>query len=264
MSYRDLESAATNEPIELFDFYDDLGHHWRYTSSDTEQMLFSSKFVPEPIHREPIEMSESHFKNEVNLTVGRNNPLALLYIAGQVEVKVYLTIYRMQGIYSIIYWSGVVAGVVFNADEVPMIKATPRSSDLPRIGCRRRAQILCDLALYSNECGVDKSSFSITGTLSGVSGILLTSATFATVASGWLTGGMIIIDNAKRLIQWHVSNQIKISRQIVELETGKTFTAYAGCQHTSIDCHTKFNNAINYGGIEFLPVNNPFSKSIAY
>ena len=268
MSYDALEqSTMEGQPIELYHFYDDIGNHWRYTSAATLQEFEFHDYEPEPIDRQNITATHNHFKNELKLTLGRNNLFALNYVAGMLENLVSLVVYRLHlGDLTdpIIYWRGVVQRVVFDENELPTIHATPLTNDVVRAGARRRCQIMCDLPLYSAYCSVTRSSYQIAGVITGVSGVTLSSATFGTKANGWLTGGMIIIGDAKRLIQWHVGTDIKIGRGIVDLATGVAFTAYAGCNHTATICNSKFSNKINYGGCQFLPISNPFQNAIVY
>ena len=265
MSYDSLEqSTMGSQPIELYHVYDDCGSHWRYTSNAKEQTFAANTYTPEPIHRESIELNNNHFKNEVSLTLGRNNPFALNYISGILESKVILDIYRLQGADSILYWSGVVQQVTFDENEIPTIRSTPLTSEIVRVGARRRCQIMCDLPLYSSLCSVSKVLFTISGTITAVDGIELSSATFSTKANNWLKGGMIIIGDAKRLVHYHQGSNIKIGRHIPNLAVGTSFTAYAGCAHTSTVCASKFSNKINYGGCQFLPIANPFKNALIY
>jgi len=265
MTYYDLEqSAISSQPIELYDFVDANLNHWRYTSHTVLQNFESFDYIPDTINREAIELTSNHFKNEVQVTLGRDNLFAINYIAGLFESQITLQIYRLQGIDHILYWSGVVQRVVFDKDEIPTVYATPISSDIMRVGARRRCQIMCDLCLYDTYCQVDKELFRIDGTITAVSGTLINAVEFGTEASGWLTGGILIVGNAKRLIQWHEGNQIRISRYIPNLIADLTFIAYAGCDHIATTCLTKFENIINYGGAEFLPITNPFKNAIVY
>ena len=265
MSYDSLEqSTMGSQPAELYHFHDDNGNNWRYTSHVSAQILFLQDYTSEPIDRESIEVTSNHFKNEVQLKLGRNNLFALNYVSGLLESKVTLDIYRMQLTDYILYWSGVVQRVIFDENEIPTIKAVPVTSEVVRVGARRRCQIMCDLPLYGTYCSVSTVLFTLVSTLSAVVDITLSSAIFGTKPNGWLTGGMIVIGDAKRLIQWHVGTDIKISRHIVDLVAGVNFTAYAGCDHTATTCNTKFSNKVNYGGCEFLPLTNPFKSAVVY
>ena len=265
MSYDSLEqSTMESQPIELYHFHDENGNNWRYTSHISAQTLSLQDYLPQPIDRESIEITSNHFKNEIQVTLNRNNLFALNYVSGILESKVLLDVYRMQLTDFVLYWSGVVQRVVFDENEIPTIRATPVTNEVVRVGARRRCQIMCDLPLYGTFCSVDSFSFRMVGVIASVSGVTLGSTTFSSEVNGWLTGGMIVIGDAKRLIQWHVGTSIKISRQIVDLADGANFIAYAGCAHTAAVCSSKFSNKVNYGGCEFLPLTNPLKSAIVY
>jgi hypothetical protein len=55
---------------------------------------------------------------------------------------------------------------------------------------------------------------------------------------------------------------VTINRAFVSADIGDNFTAYAGCNHTPSICTSKFNNKLNFGASEYLPLDNPFDKNI--
>ena len=262
MSYESLEgSAASGQPIELYDFNaTNLNQHWRYTSAAEEQTLLTYTYTPDTINRKELEITSNHFKNKMEVTLGRGNLFALQFIAGPIESEVTLTIYRLQGAEYIFYWVGVVNIVKFDADAVPTVLATPKSATLSRVSKRRKGQKLCDHALYDSGCGVNKESYKITGSITTVSGKTIISSTFSSKANNWLTGGMIVVGYAKRLISSHTGNTITISRPFLNtVVAGHSFTAYAGCNHWT-DCESKFANKLNYGGQDRLVLKSPFGR----
>jgi hypothetical protein len=265
MSYDDFEkSTDSSQPIELYHFMDDDGHHWRYTSHAEAQTFLSYEYTPDIIHREKIMLADNNFKNEVQITLGRGNDFALTFLHGLLESKIILEIYRLQDTTYITCWSGIVHRIEFDKDEIPTVRSSPISTEIVRAGARRRCQMMCDLPLYSPYCTVNRAVYTMAGVLTNVSGVTLSSGTFSTQPNDWLRGGMIIVGYARRLIQWHQGSQIKITRAIPNIAAGASFTAFAGCGHTPADCLNKFNNKANYGGAEFLPVENPFTTPVTY
>jgi uncharacterized phage protein (TIGR02218 family) len=265
MPYDDYEQTLTDSrPIECYDLADISGQHWRYTSSRVEQTLLNHVYSPEVIKSKELEITDNHFKNLMEITLSKNNLFAFQYFPGTPESKVTLTIYRMQSTDYIYYWSGVVQIVSFNTDGLATVKAAPLSSDIVRVGTRRRCQIMCDLCLYGLGCNVNRESFKVDGTITTISGTTVTSSAFATKTSGWFTAGLLVVGNARRLIRSHTTNTITISRAILNAAAGTSLTAYAGCDHLPTTCLTKFINKPNYGGCEFLPLTNPFTTSLIH
>jgi len=84
------------------------------------------------------------------------------------------------------------------------------------------------------------------------------------ITNGLGSGGLFIVGNSKRMIMSHEGETITLDRTIPDLSAGQSFTAYAGCDHSPNTCRFKFDNIENYGGLEFLPVANPYTSNIYY
>lgn len=73
-------------------------------------------------------------------------------------------------------------------------------------------------------------------------------------------GGSIIVGNAERTIIYHNGDTVIISRPFrTNVAAGDSFRAYRGCNHSSAICREVFNNIINYGGRQHMPVKNPYT-----
>ena len=78
-------------------------------------------------------------------------------------------------------------------------------------------------------------------------------------------GGEIVVGSAHRTITSQVGNTITITRPFgASVVVGSSFSAYQGCDHTKGVCREKFDNGINYGGLEGLPIKNPYSGNLLY
>ena len=78
-------------------------------------------------------------------------------------------------------------------------------------------------------------------------------------------GGEIVVGTVHRTITAHVGNTITINRPFGSgVVVGSSFDAYPGCDHTPGCCRTKFENGINYGGLELLPTKNPYAGNLIY
>src|SRR3546814_7797331 len=64
----------------------------------------------------------------------------------------------------------------------------------------------------------------------------------------------------------HVGTAITIQRMSYSLQqaidAGFPFDVilYPGCDHSRATCISKFNNLLNYGGYDFIPVKNPTDR----
>jgi len=78
-------------------------------------------------------------------------------------------------------------------------------------------------------------------------------------------GGEIVVGSTRRTITSQVGNTITINRPFgASVVVGSAFSAYQGCTHIPGICRDKFGNSINYGGLEGLPVKNPYSGNLLY
>lgn len=259
MGYTDTEASVNSgKPVELYEFRYNVDY-WRYTSGPEEIEYLGYDYTPELIQRNDLEISDNHFKNELEIVVGRDNLFATQFIQSPLDGIVYLKIYRGHGADFVTYWNGVINAFVFNSDEIKII-ARPRTSSLVRTGVRRKYQKLCNHPLYGVGCGVNQESYKVASTIANIStnGLTITSAAFATKADGWFLAGKIVVGDAERLITSHSGSTITINRKMVNVLPGNSFTAYAGCDHTLAICKSKFNNLLNYGGQPWIPNKNPF------
>jgi hypothetical protein len=265
MTYDSYEqSIASGEPIELYDVWDVEGTHYRWNTANETITYGSYDYEPEIVDRSEMVIGENGEVNALDVKLSRSNALTNQFISAPIEGEVLLIVYRYHAGFGATFWQGVLSTVSFDENGIPTCRFEPRMSDMPGIGERRRNQRLCDHALYKQGCWVNEESFRVDGTLTNVSGLVLTSAVFATKADGWFTGGEVVVGNARRLIKAHATNTITITRAASAFVIGATFRAYAGCDHTPTACKDKFDNKLNYGGNEFLPVKNPFETNIIY
>jgi len=258
LTYQDIEdSIDSGSPIELYDF-EYLGDHWRYTSADEDITYDLNEYTAVPIDRSAFEVSDNIFRNELDITVDRDNLFARKFILASPEEKITLTVYRGHSTFFVKMFVGQVSDFIFNKKDTK-IKAAPFTSALARIELRRKFQKMCPYALYEEKCTINKSSWSVSGTILTITGTTITATIFSSKANGWFLNGYIeTSDGIRRLITSHSGTTITILNEAEGLSAGKAFTAYAGCLRTVGDCKDKFSNFINYGGQPYIPTINPF------
>jgi len=207
MTYTSKEiSTALGRPKVLIKFYDDFGEEWRYNSGPTSVTHLAQVYTADICKVSELEITSNPFRNIMKIELSRGNAYAAQYLVAPLESKVMVVIYRLHDADYIYYWSGMVAGVVFDDDVIPTVNCIPRTSSASKVGKRRCAQKLCDLVLYGQEiggCSVDKESFKIEGVIDSIDGTTLESSSFMDQDTDWLKGGEIVIGNARRLIKSH-------------------------------------------------------------
>ena len=123
----------------------------------------------------------------------------------------------------------------------------------------------CRATLGDARCGINRASYSTTGTVSSVTSGYDFRATFAVnPAADVYTLG---------IIEWSTGNNAGLKMEIIrqdnydatddrvllaqampyDIQVGDTFTAFQGCDKRPTTCTTKFNNILNFRGEPFVP-----------
>jgi uncharacterized phage protein (TIGR02218 family) len=265
MTYAARETSKySGQPIELYRFAQGV-NLWLYTSGDVTYTKASEIYVPEVISRNEIDQNNEDGAGSIEITVPRDNAVAALWISYLPVTPVGVTIYRLhRGDSEIVTtFVGKVATVRFEDSEAT-ITAMPISEALRRQIPAELYQRPCNHALYSAGCGVNKTAFRVTGTISSVSGATIKSPAFATKPDGWFTTGFVErSDGDIRFVMSHVGDTITLMNPFPSLAAGESMNAYAGCDRTEAMCTSKFSNLPNHLGYARIPTKSPFNGSIS-
>lgn len=267
MTY-DAKENSTYEgsPIEIFLFDREGAQFWGYTSADTLQSYLGQNYDPIAIKRGKIEHSQDVLRNALTIVMPTDTEFVQQYISSPPTDRVSLTIRRFhEGDAEIkSLWVGRVVNVAFKEAKVD-VRCEPIHSSLKRPTLRRFYQMSCPYLLYGSLCGVTASAFKLTTTLSGVSGLTLTSTDFGLQVDGYYTGGYVELLSGgvfnKRFITAHVGNNITVNLPLQDAVVGSSVDTYPGCAHNVTICKDKFDNILNYGGQPWIPRQNPMGGS---
>ena len=261
-----LESSTTRKPAEIYDFLNDQTTY-RVTSADETITYDGNTYEPAYIFRERTGHNSQMTVSRLQINVDKL----------QDEVKSYLTaapldetwvrvmrIFRDQptGEEAQVYFVGTIATL-----QVKGRAATLNCEGLERFMSqgvpRLRYQRLCPLSLYGVQCGVDKTSFDQSVTLSAIGSdlVTLTGTNFGLQSSGYYDLGWIEWSGYRRMITSHSGTSVVLRHYIPGLTDTDTVTAYAGCDKTMETCRDKFSNLggslDTFFGFPYLPYDNP-------
>lgn len=260
MSYNTQEiSAAAGQPVEIYRFA--LGQQvWTVTSGREAIAYQAESYQPAVIRRSGIEQSSEFARNGIDLECARDFAVAQLFAAARPNGVVSLTVFRnhLGDSEYITWWKGRVASVVF-AGSTARIRCESIFTALRRPGLRTHYQTGCRHALFDSGCGANNQAYKLAGTVASFSGLNVTSSTFLSRASGWLTGGYLRVAGVPRMITNHSGDTITLSAVLPGLAVGVAFEAFAGCDRTFATCQSKFGNSLNFGGFPWIPIKNPFA-----
>lgn len=270
MTYDSRErSADLGRPVELYTFNRDF-IAWRYTSADTDRVVDFQTFKSAPIKRSDIEQGAEINRSGLKITVPRDFAVAQLYALAPPSDTISLTIrqyHEGDGELATV-WSGRILGVKFEGSQAE-ISLEPIGTSIRRNGLRRHYQRLCPHVLYGSGCKVNSTAFRLVATVDALAGVTVSAGELATQPDGYWEGGYVewAIDTGifdRRFIQAHAGPTITLDMPPLGLAIGMQLNVYPGCDHTMDTCSTKFSNALNYGGMRFIPTKNPYGNDPIY
>lgn len=282
MSFEDLEiSLDSGQPAFLFAFSRE-GRTWRYTNVSRDIVYGGNTYTATPIVDGGITQESGTSSDEYRLTVPASIPLCVYLDAVNTSFPITLFVYKVHlemgagGQYNEpdagtakLMWAGNLVTVNRPSTSQREISLLTAASSLKRGGLRLSWGRNCPHMLYGRGCLVNKASFAtVMISPSIVNGVQIQSAALDALADGWFSGGFVEWEYEAGLIERtavesHAGAVLTLlgTTQGMQhaIDNATTFTAYAGCDRTADTCHTKFNNILNNGGIEYLQGKSPFA-----
>jgi len=261
-TYSELEvSVHGGRPVELFRFVHGPTV-WTY-SSGPEIDYNGETYVAFPIGRDDMQQTKELHKSPLEVLIPRTSELSLLYLAGNPEHIITLTVFRVHVGASdgpVVYWKGRIVSADWPDNVTASLKCESVFTSLKRPGLRARYQRPCRRALYETGCNVDKAAYAVAGTVSAINAAktVLTVAAADALADGWYSGGMVETPTGGFLfVTSHSGSSLTLANPC-SLAVSDAVTIYPGCARNRETCKNKFNNILNFGGWPWIPSRNPF------
>lgn len=272
MTY-DTQETSTHggAPAELYEFRYATAI-FAYTNGEQPITKQQTLFMPQSIRRGAITGSSEAAKQELQITVPRDVPIADLFRVSPPAKVVTLSIYRTHHTDGsqqfITTWQGRVLTANWQGDAVTLACESILVS-IERKAPRRRYSIICPFELYGSECKANKTAMRVDGSVSAVSGNTI--STTLLKPDDWFAGGYLEYDipgssapGTLSISSSQADGTLVLGAVANGLIAGADIKAFAGCDHTLADCKTKFDNVGNYGGFPFFPSKNPFGSEPLY
>lgn len=139
-------------------------------------------------------------------------------------------------------------------------------------------QSRCNYAVYDpNTCRLSRDAWLIAGTIAALDAAAATvdfdSAALAARPGDWLVGGTISTGPADapevRFVRAAVAltatqHRLTLSQPLVAAVVGAAAVGLPGCDKSISQCHSRFNNRLNFGGHHAVPINNPSIVAVPY
>lgn len=260
-------STSDGAPVEFYKFIGPFGE-FRYTTSHQEEILADETYIPVAgLSRSAVEIGsivDTLTTNDIYLPC--NDPLVLLYNYGLTPRTLNVIIYRAHrgdnwaNDFSI-EWTGIGTGYSVSDDKATIETASVLQSLMSGNLASVYYQRICNHTLYDQRCKIVRSDYTWSTSVTEVRGAIISVVDDHNL-DGYLTGGTILCNRTgeERNIIINTDNKLKIGYAFIDLQIGDTVELSLGCDHIRTgDCQFKFNNVANYGGFDFIPVENPFS-----
>lgn len=266
MTFAAQETAiASGRPERLYQFV--LGTKtWAYTSAGLAVTRSGTVYAPVAISDNGIIQSGEASADQFQITAPASLAAAQLYRgappAQPVDVTVFARHRSDPDDEFITVWAGEIRTVKFTGIDRCIITCSLLTERLEMRGLRLCWERTCPHALYSPACGVSREAWRIEAEIASVpDGATITFASETTIATGFLTGGLIEWSTAsyteRRGIEAHSGATITLLGGSAGLQAGMNIRLYPGCQQTVTACEA-FANLDNYGGVPHMSGESPY------
>lgn len=272
-TYLDLETARFGgRPTELYHFYQS-GFDWFYTSAPFIVVTGTPEtYEPVAISRGEYEGGGADAPGQMPVLIPVDSDLGTHLQAGTIVSPVTLKLYRFhktaESDIRLIWW-----GEVVNKDvdgNVMTLQMQPLRAQVDLIvprGLAYRRQ--CAWNTYDpTTCQVDKATFTFTGTIASIDGLVIEVPGAGAFAGGFggdtatfYNGGILTAANLRvGLIDiGDVTNDLYTLDEFVPgLTVGMDVSLTAGDDRQPETCHDRFDNSARYLAFEKMPLQNPF------
>lgn len=267
MTYAAAETSVEGgSPQQLFEF-SYMGRVLAFTNGPADLVIDGRTFLATTIAHSDFEDTDEIARNDITVTVPRDNAAAELFRIAPPSETVLLTIFEVHADDVDEEKKPVWTGRVMNCDWrglAASLRCESIYTSLKTPGLRRLYQRNCGHVLYGPRCRLSNLTYQVSIGVEVVNGITLEAATLAEQVDGYYDGGYAewestpgLID--RRAVRSHIGAVITITHPFVGMEAGATIKVYPGCDHTLATCHAKFANSANFGGFPNMPKKNPFA-----
>lgn len=238
----------------------------RFTSADKPIVFEGETYDRYPVKHGRLTVSAALDRTSLDIETSRDNPMVELFRVRTPEYVVNIKILKGDDSLSEFrnYWHGRVHNFTRVGAKVTFA-CEPVSTQMRRPGLRRNYQAGCPLVLYGSQCRANRVEFQYEATVNSIEDGKVV------LMDGWLPEGRVAHSFLGGLLTWQGEDG-ELLRQLtnndddntwyldsssVGLESGDTVFMAMGCPHTLVACRDTFNNALNYGGQPWIPLDNP-------
>lgn len=243
---------------------------WTITSAATAQKFDAGSglefYEPVAMGRTAPETKNSLQRSNLDVRLPLGHELSIFALSFLYDDIVTLTVFTDDGVDVTVQWKGRLLTKKPDDNSVTLSFESVFTS-MRRPGLRARFQRSCRWALYFRGCNLDKDDWRTDDDATSLVGNVVSVPAAAGQANGYYIGGMLgCADGTLAYIINHVGVALTLQRVPYSLtqqiaDGDNAVSIYPGCDHTRATCKAKFDNLLNYGGFDWIPVKNPMGGS---
>jgi len=267
MSFDSRErSLADGQPIRLYQFSRGV-LRWPYNSSDRDVTYNNQVFktlrggISDNGIRQTAEASADTFV----ITAPADIEVAQLFRGMPPSSEINLRVFDLHygEIDAINRFVGSISSVKWPTLDSCNITCNDIESSMQRPGLTDTYSRSCTTTLYSLKCKVNRDLYRVETTLQSLSGLIISSGTFASYPDGWFSSGYVEWaigsgEYERRHIEVHIGSQLQLLGGTSGLATGQAVRVYPGCDFLDTTCDGKYDNLPNFRGDRHLDGKSPF------
>lgn len=177
--------------------------------------------------------------------------------------SVTVTIFELYKNETLVIFKGRVTQPKFDNDSnmMTLVCSTAESYQNRNI-LTRKFQKSCANKIYDRFCGLNFDDWSISASVTSISGNSIVFSSISTLPDGYFNRGLLLANGSFEQILDHTSNTLVLYSANHILEVGDLIKIAPGCDQSRNVCHLKFNNHLRFMGFPNIPNTNPVNDQI--
>ncbi|MEQ9823493.1 MAG: phage BR0599 family protein [Puniceicoccaceae bacterium] len=242
--------------------------NWRFTDWERDIVTTNGTYTPAPFEIEEGTFELGiHGEFELRSYAFEGSPL-MLFIPFEVNATLQVMIYRVDpanvAATQKLVFSGRVSRVTSSGKALTAQCQVFRGL-LDRRIPRMVIQPHCNYNVFDRNCGLSRSQYTRTATITGLDGASVTLAGVS-AAAGYFNGGMLWVGDGinfeSRPVVSQNGNRFGIVKPLRKAKVGDAVRMIPGCDGLPSTCEVKFANYNNFGGAPWVPDQNPTVQAI--
>lgn len=255
----DERSTRGSRPVDLYTLATSTVTYY-LTSNVVDVTHGGQTYTATTMSRGAQQVAQDLAGREIIVYLPITHPVVQRYVAfGVPERDLLVTLHRLQQRSGIAFQQYQGFGTAMSIEghiaalSVPSLTDDAMKIRLPAIVAQR----ICNHVLYDPQCTVSRESFTDLLTVVDVTGNTI-SIDFVPLPSGHYKFGDIehVPSGERRMVVNHIAgsgtNVLTLNIPFVNVGVGDQIRVAAGCAHDVNTCRSKFDNAVNYGGMPSL------------